>query len=259
MERMKIIKYFLFFFLVLQLPLQAQTVKRDSVHCHQKWTIDVLVSPNYVYRTVREGTPIHYGGPTYSYTTKDQIGKFDWHIGITVSRKIHANFYFQTGLIIDRKGYKTKPFNDTLYQVLKPTTNYRVVPYSINYRFIFIGIPLFVSYKKELTEKIYLGLTAGITSNFFVGGQVNPYRGRIDNDIPISYSENKIWQWPIVAYGKFDFIYKYECYRAISLSPTFSYCLKPFRDTHARDGGNKELHLFSAGLEIGMHYYLGKK
>jgi hypothetical protein len=258
---MKIIKYFLFFFLLLQLPLQAQTVKRDSVHCHQKWTIDVLVSPNYVYRTVREGTPFQFGNsfPYYSYTTKDQIGKFGWHIGVTVTRKIHANFYFQTGIWIDRKGYKTKPFNDTLYQVLPPTTNYRIVPYSINYRFTFVGIPLFISYKKELSEKIYLGLTAGITTNFFSGGVLNPSVGRNNNHISFSDSGNKIWQWPIIAYGKFDFIYKYECNKAISLSPTFSYCLRPFRDNDIRDRGNKELHFFSAGLEIGMHYYLGKK
>jgi Outer membrane protein beta-barrel domain len=258
---MKIIKYFLFFFLLLQLPLQAQTVKRDSMHCHQKWTIDVLGSPNYVYRTVREGTPFlsRYPTPYYSYTTKDQIGKFGWHLGLTVSRKIHANFYFQTGIWIDRKGYTTKKFNDTLYQVLPPTPNYRILTSFRNYTYTFVGIPLFVSYKKELTEKIYLGLTAGITSNFLIRGTLNAYHGSDEGAAPFSEPENKIWQWPIIAYGKFDFIYKYECNRAISLSPTFSYCLKPFHDIDTRDGNNKELHFFSAGLEIGMHYYLGKK
>lgn len=249
---MKSFKFIFSFYLIFL--FSGELLAQDSLKNNHNWIINVLVAPDYTYRFAHhkpadKGYAPHFY--QWSYKTSDQIGKEGWHLGLSLSRKITQNFYFQTGLIVSQKGYNSKIFNDTTL-VGKPLKT-SVKDGQIGYNFYFIGIPLFIQYEKEIKNDLFIGLTAGVISNFREYGREYRFGALVGN---IGFEDEG---WPLFAYGKIDFIYQYEPNKAFTLSPTFNFAIQPTRDYYTIDGQYYNLHLFSAGIEVAFHYYMGKK
>jgi hypothetical protein len=262
------------FLIIFDTPTYAEKNERDSIKHRTNWIIQLMTSPDYTYRFAynkHQSNQVLNNNQHWSYSTSDQISTYGWHGGVTISRKIIPGLYFQTGLIVDKKGYRSTVFYDTV--VYGRPTIVEAQPRTLAFSYVFVGIPIFIYYEKKIKHNIYMGITAGITTNFRKHGREYRSKNLINKDLSlqgmqdrsyaldgeIEFSTGKFWNWPMIGYGKIGFIYKYKPNTAFTLSPTFNCGIQPIYDWYARDSKYNNLHLFSVGLEIGMHYYLGKK
>ncbi|MGZ4035736.1 MAG: hypothetical protein ACXVPU_10380 [Bacteroidia bacterium] len=253
MRNIKLFFYFIFIF-HLKMEMNAQAI-HDSIHNNHNWAINVTVAPQYNYRLSYHKSG--YNGPMQngsSYVTSDQIGKAGFNVGISVSRRIFRNFYFQTGLIIDKKGYDSKPFYDTVVNGRPSITSTEIS--SEGFNFVFIGIPVFVSYEKNISEYWSIAVTTGVTSNFREHGK--EYRSQ-QLEGEIEFPSEKFINWQLIAYGKVGFLYASKPNMSISISPFFNCCLQPMTDYYTKDWRYNNLHLYSTGIEFGLHFYFGRK
>ena len=225
-----------------------------------KWKISYLVSGNYTYRTVNsnfktEESYLRYG---WTYTADDQIPANGFHASILISRKIVSKFYFQTGLFLDRKALKTNAFVDTVLEG-SPFGGWSYVFYKrhLDFNFLSLGVPSFVNFSQRLCKKIFFESTIGICINFVQRVNVI-YDGPNYSQDPY-YTGGQIKLWQYMLYGKLGLCYLYRPNSYLSVSPTFSYLLTPYEDGLTSDPKKRKLNLYSAGIEAGLHFYLGRK
>lgn len=235
----------------------AQKSHKDSVYNSPNWIINVFGSPDYTYRLVYHtsgSSGVSESTDLWSYKTNDQIGKLGYHFGFTLSKKIFKNIYLQTGLVFDKKGYNSTTFYDTI--IYGNPTQIEIKKRTIQFDHIFLGIPIFINYDRKIINYFYCGLTIGATSNFF--WKIKEYR-EMQLDGESVYNNEKIQDWPLIGYGKVNFSYRFLPDGAISLSPFFNVGIQPINDYYSQDCKYNNLHLYSTGIEIGLHFNLGKK
>jgi hypothetical protein len=224
---------------------QNDSIKRD------KWILSFVYSANHTYRYARQVSVPTVEKYEPSYHTNDQISKYGWHTSILVSRKLIKYLYFQTGIIIDNQGYKTKSLYDTTFNKYHQSIDVETYSYLYNYRFI--GFPIKLIGKLNLNKTIFLSMDVGFTYYFIEGG---PFK-RLGSNSSINNGIGVANQYSINGALGINYAIK-KMY--LSLKPHFNYFISPLESGYINsplDQGSYKLNLYSTGIEFGLNYYLG--
>lgn len=234
-------------------PIAAQT---DSLknYSTENWKINFQIAPNYAHRIAKRIND-DYTHP-YEYNTlyvNEEHNIYSWHCSISGTKKITRWLDLNLGVIIDNQGYKTKEYqwaNVTKYGVVIPPI-YKFVNID-NYRYF--GLSLSSTEKLKLNDKTYLFFTNGI-NYYFQSLIISKQSGDINAKI-------RGYLRPTNDLSVFVFAglnYKIVKTFSLSISPFFNYFLTPLTDPIARDGSSYQQNFFSTGIELGVHYNIGKK
>ncbi|MDO9187608.1 MAG: hypothetical protein Q7W13_16475 [Bacteroidia bacterium] len=225
-----------FFSFNLGIAAQNDSVKNHST---ENWKINFQIAPNYAYRIAKRinDDPARITG-TSPYRVNEENNMYSWHFSISGAKKIAQWLDLNLGVIIDNQGYTTKEF-----QAGSHSSNV------YNYRYF--GLSLSSTEKLKLNDKTYFFFKNGI--NYYFQNQLRStdWGGKnIDylrptNDLSV-----------FVFAGVY---YKIEKKYSLSISPFFNYFLTPLTNPQAWNGSSYQQNFFSTGIELGVHYNIGKK
>ncbi|MDO9187761.1 MAG: hypothetical protein Q7W13_17265 [Bacteroidia bacterium] len=241
-----------FFSFIPGIAAQNDSLKNYST---ENWKINFQIAPNnYAYRIAKRIDDNYTYPPKYfELYVNEKHNIYSWHFSISGTKKIARRIDLNFGVIIDNQGYKTKEFQwaevDKYGNIISPIKKF---VYIYDYRYF--GLSLSGTEKLKLNDKTYLFLKNGINYYFqsrlihMQSGDINKRtRGdlRPTNDLSV-----------FVFAG---INYKIGKTFSLSISPFFNYFLTPLTDPIARDGSSYQQNFFSTGIELGVHYNIGKK
>lgn len=226
----------------------------DSVknYSTENWKINFQIAPNYAYRIAKRINDNPSTGTSYA-VNQEENNIYSWHFSISGTKKITRWLDLNLGVIIDNQGYKTKEFQwverDKYGNVISPIQKF---VYIDNYRYF--GVNLSSTEKLKLNDKIYLFFKNGI-NYYFQSRIIGMQSGDINK-------RTRGYLLPTNDLSVFVFAglnYKIVKTFSLSISPFFNYFLTPLTNPAARDGSSYQQNFFSTGIELGVHYNMGKK
>ncbi|MES2395122.1 MAG: hypothetical protein V4549_03930 [Bacteroidota bacterium] len=215
---------------------QSDSLKNYST---ENWKINFQIAPNYAYRIAKRinDAPAHITG-TSPYAVNEEYNMYSWHFSISGTKKIAQWLDLNLGVIIDNQGYTTKEFQTGSHA-------------SNVYNYRYFGLSLSSTEKLKLNDNIYLFFKNGINYYFQSQLRATDWGGKNIDDLR-----------PTNDLSVFVFAgvyYKIEKKYSLSISPFFNYFITPLTDPIARDGSSYQQNFFSTGIELGVHYNIGKK
>jgi hypothetical protein len=226
--------------------------QNDSLKNYSKenWKINFQIAPNYAYRIAKKinDNPAHITG-FLQHAVNEEYNLYSWHFSISGTKKIAQWLDLNLGVIIDNQGYHTKEF-----QIIHYTS--AGVPFSdgtyINvYNYRYFGVNLSSTEKLKLNDKTYLFFTNGF--NYYFQSQVRAiFFGEKSSDDLRPSNDLSVFVFAGV-------YYKIEKTYSLSISPFFNYFLTPLTNPEAWNGSSYQQNFFSTGIELGVHYNIGKK
>jgi len=241
-------KLFLIFLIILSTNI---LYSQERASTDRKWILSFNFSGNSTYRTAKKMTPDFKPkyGPSYRHVDY-QVPKYGWHTSILIAQKFFKDSYLQTGIIIDNQGYKTTVIADTFYS--KDGSVATIDEYNIKYNFRFIGFPLRIIQRVNLTSKAFLSFELGGT--YYFGGTWSEQWNKGPKQ---RYSFGFANFYSVNCGIGFGYLFKKM---HLSVRPNYNYFINWNEYDRTRyDKIYYKLNLYSYGLELGLNYPLGKK
>ena len=216
---------------------------------NSKWSIGFAVSPDYSHRFIKNSKKTINSFLTGYYYYSDQLARSGFHLALSVGYNFCENFEVKSGFNFFCADYKTKTF----YVIQYNQAHQRVGTnsYRLKRAFYYLGLPISFGYKIRCAKKLLVELGIGLSINYYTTSEVTP------RDWYGWYTEIEGFNSILMAQVGI----KYNINRNLSLDvlPNFNYFTTPLHDPNTLDGANKELNLYSAGIEIGLNYNFGRK
>lgn len=220
----------------------SSTPQNDSLknYSTENWKINFQIAPNYAYRIAKRinDDPAHITG-AFPFTVNEEYNIYSWHFSVSGTKKITRRVDLNLGVIIDNQGYHTKEFQ----------TSFGTYINVYNYRYF--GLSLSSTEKLKLNDKIYLFFTNGINYYFLSQLRATDWGGNNKDDLRLA-NDLSVFVFAGV-------YYKIEKKYSLSISPFFNYFLTPLTNPQAWNGSSYQQNFFSTGVELGVHYNIGKK
>lgn len=264
MKRLFLISVYNIFFLLPLLGQDSLTSTKKS-----KWALNFIFSGDYDYRFIHQiaEPPANIGGgyipgnrsggfSFMGYKTDDQVPKYGWHASALVSYQFTKKYFFQTGFILDNKGYNTKTFaSDIQYDKYGQVLSIDTASYKMNY--YFIGIPLLINRELALTKRLYCSITFGCNYYYCERDVIINTYGNFKTKIAGAFDAGNEG---ISITGSIGLTYYTKHNKILSLKPTYNYFLTNWKDPGLGDQvWYYKLQLYSFGVEFGIGFGLGKK
>ncbi|MEI6766607.1 MAG: outer membrane beta-barrel protein [Bacteroidota bacterium] len=208
------------------------------------WDIGIYASPDYCTRIASGSTAESFSSGTFDAIEKPRIG---YTAGLLFSRQLSKRLYFQSGLVFESQGYKTKTLNDTVFDLYdKPlyTKDYvRAIRYNT------INIPVILKINLFNASKIKFNAGIGVAPVISLGKyEVMTFEDHTER--LISKAERDL---NIQAIVNFSVYIPFSDEFSVSIEPTLKYTVLPYND-HQYKGISRGL--ISPGIGIFFAYAL---
>ena len=229
--------------------LVSYTLYAQEANTGSKVSFGLNFSPDYNFRTVKSTDIVLQ--PGFESWEDNQIGKFGYTTGLTLSFKLSNRLALETGLQYSDKGYQTK-IMDLVFEGTDPTDPILVkTKAKFKYSYQYIGIPLKLNmFFGEGDLRFVSGI--GVTTNFLLNVQNRANYEYPDGKKEMTNSKskddfNKIDISPMISFG---IDYRLTSIIHLNAAPTFRYGIIKTRDSPIKE------NLWNAGVDLRISFDL---